>query len=335
MPYLPALDGLRGFAIYLVFMFHASLLPGGFIGVDMFFTFSGFLITALILNEHRSTGTVCLKAFYIRRAMRLLPALFALVVTIWLLGFTPDFSRNVLPALLYYTNFYRVAVGPGNMGILEHTWSLSIEEQFYLIWPWLMLLALKFRRRVLIITIIVLIAIVNCWRIHLYCRDVNLDRFYNFTDTRIDSILWGCGLAASFLKVNRYHISKYWIALILLLIVSLAICLNIRNPNHLLLAFSIVPPITAIIIGVGSTQDVPILNSRILIAMGKVSYGLYLWHVTVLSVIAKQDWPATVTWPVYIALSAILTIASYYFIEKPFLKLKRRFSTATFQRSNR
>lgn len=160
VPYLPGLDGLRALAVVAVIIYHAnsSWLPGGFLGVEVFFVISGYLITLLLVAEHERTGSVSLGDFWIRRARRLLPALFVmlLLLTLW----TAFFERNALGALrgdvvaglLYGSNWFQVWVGAGYTAVndfapLRHLWSLAVEEQFYLIWPLVMMLILRKGRR--------------------------------------------------------------------------------------------------------------------------------------------------------------------------------------------
>lgn len=132
MKYFTSLDGLRGIAIYLVFLFHGAFASGGFIGVDIFFTLSGFLITSLLFSEYEENGGIDLLRFYWRRALRLVSALLFLLIISWLAGYGP-YRLNILFAVVfYYANIYRAVVGEDHMGVVEHTWSLSIEEQFYL-----------------------------------------------------------------------------------------------------------------------------------------------------------------------------------------------------------
>ena len=153
--YLPGLDGLRAISVLAVLAFHHYFIggheqgfaPGGFLGVEVFFVVSGYLITSLLLAERRETGTVSLRKFWTRRARRLLPALFALlaVVILYALLFLPDsintLKSNTLAALSYTSNWWLIishqsyAAEAGRPGLLKHLWSLAIEEQFYLIWP--------------------------------------------------------------------------------------------------------------------------------------------------------------------------------------------------------
>src|ERR687889_219725 len=166
LPYLPSLDGLRAFAVIAVLLYHAGLywIPGGFLGVEVFFVISGYLITALLLAEWRQRGRIDLKIFWLRRARRLLPALYVLlVVTLgFAVVFLPDevagLRGDVLAAFGYVTNWYLIFgqesyfEAVGRPSLLQHLWSLAVEEQFYLIWPPILALGLcigatRLRRR--------------------------------------------------------------------------------------------------------------------------------------------------------------------------------------------
>ncbi len=147
--YLPGLDGLRALAVTAVVLYHAdvSWMRGGFLGVDTFFVISGYLITLLLVSEHRRAGRICLRTFWTRRARRLLPALYALltavtaVTVVWLRDDLGKLRGQLLAALTYSTNWYLVATDNsyfahvGRPPLLEHLWSLAVEEQFYLLWP--------------------------------------------------------------------------------------------------------------------------------------------------------------------------------------------------------
>jgi peptidoglycan/LPS O-acetylase OafA/YrhL len=160
VPYLPGLDGMRALAVVAVMVYHAnpSWLPGGFLGVEVFFVISGYLITLLLIGEHERSGRVSVKGFYTRRARRLLPALFTLLIGITV--YTALFRRDALGALrgdviaavAYVTNWYQIWVGQGytasgDFAPLRHLWSLAVEEQFYLLWPLVMILLLRVGRR--------------------------------------------------------------------------------------------------------------------------------------------------------------------------------------------
>ena len=160
VPYLPGLDGLRALAVMAVIIYHAnsSWLPGGFLGVEVFFVISGYLITLLLVAEHERTGAVNLGDFWIRRARRLLPALFMMLLLLIL--WTTFFEKNALGALrgdvvaglFYVSNWFQVWAGAGYTAVndfapLRHLWSLAVEEQFYLVWPLVMMLILRKGRR--------------------------------------------------------------------------------------------------------------------------------------------------------------------------------------------
>ena len=162
LPQYPGLDGLRGVAVAAVLLYHGgvSWSGGGFLGVEMFFVLSGFLITSLLVAEWGRSGGIALRAFWARRARRLLPALFALVAAIGvyyaLAGPTkavPGLQGDGISTLLYFSNWHQVAAGTnyfaasGPVSPLQHTWSLAIEEQFYLVWPLLVLGVLALARR--------------------------------------------------------------------------------------------------------------------------------------------------------------------------------------------
>jgi peptidoglycan/LPS O-acetylase OafA/YrhL len=155
VPYLPGLDGMRAIAVIAVMVYHAnsSWLPGGFLGVEMFFVISGYLITLLLIAERERNYRISLKDFWLRRARRLLPALFVLLVllTIWTALFEPDalgqLRGDVISSLFYVSNWYQIWVGlgytsAGDFAPLRHLWSLAVEEQFYLIWPLVMIAVL-------------------------------------------------------------------------------------------------------------------------------------------------------------------------------------------------
>ena len=162
LPHYGGLDGLRAVAVAAVILFHGgvSWAPGGFLGVEVFFVLSGFLITSLLVTEWARSATIGLRRFWGRRARRLLPALFALVVVIGayyaVAGPTkavPGLKGSGISTLLYFNNWHQIAdrtnyfAASGPVSPLQHTWSLAIEEQFYLVWPLLVLAVLSLTRR--------------------------------------------------------------------------------------------------------------------------------------------------------------------------------------------
>jgi peptidoglycan/LPS O-acetylase OafA/YrhL len=156
VPYLPGLDGMRAFAVVAVMIYHAnsSWLKGGFIGVEVFFVISGYLITLLLIAEHEKSGLVDMKGFWIRRFRRLLPALFVMMtlLSVWTALFERDalgkLRGDILAGVFYISNWYQIFIGAGysasnDFAPLRHLWSLAVEEQFYLIWPIVMVALLR------------------------------------------------------------------------------------------------------------------------------------------------------------------------------------------------
>jgi len=211
--YLPAIDGLRAVAVVAVMVFHANLLTGGYLGVDLFFTLSGFLITRLLLTERDTTGRTRLGKFWLRRMRRLLPTLFvvlaATIALVWRFGEVEDalrLRREVWGAVTYSNNWLTILKGAdywdagGRIDALGHLWSLAIEEQFYLLFPFVFVLfarnRLRLRRRLVLgcgfagLTSMLLASLMMRWG-----ADVNT--VYLGTFTRFGAILAGCVLAAA------------------------------------------------------------------------------------------------------------------------------------------
>lgn len=210
LQHLPALDGLRGLALLGVLLFHSNgLVPGGYLGVDLFFVLSGFLITRLLVAEHAATGTIDLAAFWLRRARRLFPALLALMLGIALFAHflaQPDqlvtLRGDTLATLTYVANWRAILSDKSYWELfrspspLEHTWSLSIEEQFYLAWPLVVALALRWRGvRGLLGIALALVALSVLAMLALFDLE-HTTRVYYGTDTRMAALLGGAALAA-------------------------------------------------------------------------------------------------------------------------------------------
>jgi peptidoglycan/LPS O-acetylase OafA/YrhL len=214
LPYLPGLDGLRALAVIAVLLYHSGLpwIPGGFLGVEVFFVISGYLITALLLAQWRQLGRVDVKTFWLGRARRLLPALYlVLVVTlayavVFLPGEVAGLRGDVLAALGYVTNWYLV-IGHesyfeaiGRPSLLKHLWSLAVEEQFYLVWPLVLAFGLSLgatrwrRRRILILALAGAVTSALLMAL-LYRPELDPSRIYYGTDTRATGLLVGAALA--------------------------------------------------------------------------------------------------------------------------------------------
>ncbi|HET8522844.1 MAG TPA: acyltransferase [Thermomicrobiales bacterium] len=354
--YRPALDGMRALAIFGVMLVHTDpiQLSGGAFGVDVFFVLSGFLITSILLEEWDTTGAISLKRFYLRRVLRLYPAMVTLVFVFALLHLTalrtgygevvfayrqhPDDAwRAMIAALFYFANW---AWGSGwvHLGPVEHTWSLSIEEQFYVLWPTMLLLMLRFvRTRILILAMIVVgIAISMHWRYQVYSASPSWVRPYAGLDTRADALLIGCGLGviatANWLPTSRWAQRTF-----ALLAIAAAVTLGwfvkhaaANDPSLYKGGFTIVALSAAVIIGyllVSPTGiGVRLLSITGLVRIGRISYGMYLWHYPIWRIVQQQRLPTIKSVPLQFVLSVTVATLSYILIEKRFLRLKSRFA---------
>ena len=203
--YVPALDGLRAFAVLAVIFYHMGLgwAPGGLMGVTVFFVISGYLINGLLVAEHEQTGSISLKSFWLRRVRRLFPAIFLSVVgtaalcTIFDHTLLDKMRPDILPSLLFYNNWWQIFRDmsyfeqAGNPSPLTHFWSLSIEEQFYVVWPLLLLLMYKLgAKKKTMSRVVLVLAIVSALEMALlYNPQGDPSRIYYGTDTRAMSLL--------------------------------------------------------------------------------------------------------------------------------------------------
>jgi peptidoglycan/LPS O-acetylase OafA/YrhL len=214
LPYLPGLDGLRALAVIAVLLYHAELpwISGGFLGVEVFFVISGYLISALLLAQWRQTGRIDLKAFWLGRARRLLPALYVmlLVTLAYAVVFLPaevaGLRADAIAALGYITNWYLILAEEsyfeaiGRPSLLKHLWSLAVEEQFYLLWPAVVALGLsvgaaRWRERRVVLVALFGAGASALLMAFLYRPEVDPSRVYYGTDTRASGLLIGAALA--------------------------------------------------------------------------------------------------------------------------------------------
>jgi len=338
----PALDGLRAVAFLAVFLSHLRVpYPrGGSFGVDIFFVLSGFLITYLLCNERDRTGDINLGSFYKRRAVRLYPAL--LTMCVFLLAYYrvtglskpawSDSVKRVSVALLYLTNLY-AAFDLMSCGNLLHTWSLACEEQYYLLWPLLLcvMIHLKVSRVVMIgvaLFLIVLGTSFRAWYWHSHQSDL---RIYYSIDSHSDGLLMGSILGilanSNYLPTGqgplRVLAALAWLAVLFIMVVVVCGASGAYTWYGLLSVVNLSACIIiAAIVCIPEGRIARVLENPLLCWMGRISYGLYLWHYPFVC----HYWSS----PTFrrIVLVSVLTFStsalSFYLVERPLLRLKGR-----------
>lgn len=304
MPYLPALDGLRTIAVVGVVLYHLdfSWMPGGFLGVDLFFVISGFLITSLLLQQSAGPGGLSLGNFYRRRARRLLPALAATLVAVgaWSALVATDvidnFRREVLAAVFYVSNWYMVLHQDsyfevfGRPSPLRHLWSLAIEEQYYLFWPLLLvvgLLATRRSPRMLPVMVLGLALMSFCWMAVLYEPMSDPSRIYFGSDTRLGGLLLGTCLAMVWRPWRRpiTELSRWLLAFVGLLGVVAFILAMVRvgefDDSLYRFGFLWVSLFGVAAVAAVADKETPLallLGTAPLVYLGVRSYAMYLVH---------------------------------------------------------
>lgn len=343
-------DGLRGIAVLIVFVAHMDVIlpipellviPGATVSLDSFFVLSGFLITALLLREQARRGVIGIGPFYRRRVLRLLPALYVVVLANALFAYAShQWLHTEVPSifsvLFYYSNYYSATaplplipkLSPG----YQHLWSLSFEEQFYLIWPWLTIALLTIRMRLRTVTIILLslIALVAVHRFILYEDTGRWWSIFIRTDTRADSILWGALLAHIWIRrrePKRGMVVAGWIAAAFLIA-----CLPFASENGRFVywggfvAIDVACAVLLLAILDGRWAGRRFLELKPLVALGIVSYGFYLWHLPVFFAIRFFDphWNDVLRVVVAVSATLTLTLLSWFLLERPLMQWSKR-----------
>lgn len=348
LKYRPEIDGLRTIAVLSVIIYHAEfvlgdkmLLPGGFLGVDVFFVISGFLITSLIFSEIQRTGTLSLANFYERRARRLLPALFiVLLATIpfALKTLLPaqllDYAKSMASSIFFGSNFYwnyslqQYGAESGLLKPLLHTWSLAVEEQYYIVFPLILLCAYRwFRNHILTLLIIVFL-------ISLQFAEWMTPRSASFSFYMLPSRLWELlagGLLATLIyttpqkpknPILEATMPSLGIYLIAYSLVFVDLEKN-RHPGFI----TLIPVIgSALVIYYANSKELitRLLSSKPFVSIGLISYSLYLWHYPIFAFTRIKDQSRSNFDMLELCLATfLLATLTYFFVEKPFRNKKR------------
>ncbi len=346
LPYRPGLDGLRALAVAGVFLYHANVswMPGGFLGVDLFFVLSGYLITSLLLHEHSKHGSIRVGSFWGRRARRLFPAvvvviLFALLATLTIAR--DDLSRtraDALSALVYLTNWHEIIASHsyfnqfGRPSLLQHLWTLAVEEQFYLLWPLILIAGLRWLPRRGVIVLTAAMAAGSCLLMALlYNPNGDPSRVYYGTDTRAFTLLIGALLALVWSadrqplrRVRGHRAIVDGIGLVALLgVVAMFVRVRDFDPWLYRGGFLLMAVAGAVLVAAVSYPGTILsraLGWRPLAWIGVLSYGIYLWHWPIMQ-LTRPGMDVPLHGAPLILLQAAATLAaavlSFHFIEMP------------------
>ncbi len=344
--YEPALDGIRAVAVAAVLLYHGGIRAGrgGFLGVDVFFVLSGFLITRLLLRELESTGRIGLRSFYARRARRLLPAVLLLlaVLSVYAVVAAPAgqaarIRSDGLASLLYVQNWHLVATGQSYFSQfaapspLRHMWSLAIEEQWYLVWPVLLMAIMRVSRgrRGRICTAILLLAAASAVAMAVqYHPSSDPSRVYYGTDTRAQELLVGAALAVAWPLLTRYR--NRWTAVALqvaggiggVFVLWMIYASNDASGALYTGGFALVALGSAALVA-GATSPGPlryVLSTPPLPALGRVSYGVYLWHWPIFLLLTPAKLGLGGGLLLFVArvlVTIVVAMLSYRFVELP------------------
>jgi peptidoglycan/LPS O-acetylase OafA/YrhL len=346
---IKGLDGIRCFAVLFVVAAHThvSWMHGGGLGVDVFFVLSGYLITTLLLREHERTGRIDVPRFWGRRVLRLLPALVLLVLVIdtvalfapgRLGGLAPVTLSSTPGVLFYFSNWLIVATNSGALGAFGPLWSLSVEEQFYLLWPLLVILALRFRKPLRTLTILIGVLVLAV----IVCRFAFFDpgnQYQTFaTSFRVDMLLMGALLGVGFhagLTERIRRLSRWAVAPAILYLVAASVLVpefNIAGvEKKVYLYYTIGLPavgiatvsLIAFVVTHQGSLVTRFLSLQPFDYLGRISYGIYLWHYPVILLLQVRFHPdPNITLLLSLPITVALATASWFALERP---LARRF----------
>jgi peptidoglycan/LPS O-acetylase OafA/YrhL len=342
--YRPEIDSLRALSVGAVIIYHAAVynqlfLPGGYLGVDIFFVISGYLISSLIFREFFQTNTFIFSNFFERRARRILPALLFVILLTIPLAFIyiypislVDFAKSILSTLGFSSNLYFFFIGQeyaAESGLLKpllHTWSLSVEEQFYILFPIILLLCFKYFKNYLIIVITIGILLSLFFAEILSIKNPSLN-FYILT-SRAWELLFGSLVALleiRYKKKNSLINSNIFVSIGLIIII-LSFFLYDESISHP--TFRSLPPVigTVLILYFANSSSliVRLMSFKLFTGIGLISYSLYLWHFPVFAFVRLSFYGNNIKEYLFIGFSIfILSILSYLYVERPYRSKKR------------
>ena len=365
MGYQPALDGLRALSVIAVISYHAGIdwIPGGFIGVEVFFVVSGFLITSLMIDEQHVSGKVSLKQFWIRRARRLLPALFTMLiaslvaVTFFAKDSAPDFRQDVLPALGYFSNWWQIYFvdtpyfAANSLPMLRHLWSLAVEEQWYVLWPIAFVFVLGNKRiprwiSAVVIGLLAAAVMVGTALAFIADNETRINFLYLSTITRSSGLLLGAALACVWhpwkKAVVRFAKMRSVFADVLALgalatLGYISAFMHVADEQLYIGGLAAATIASAVIIAVvvrsGQSLVKRVLSFPLLVEIGRRSYGLYLWHWPIFVVTGARL--SSIRLAYALTATVVINEVVYQFIETParkgaignWLRQRRQLST--------
>jgi peptidoglycan/LPS O-acetylase OafA/YrhL len=341
--YRPEIDGLRAIAVLAVVAYHCEvylgnlkLVQGGFFGVDVFFVISGYLITSIILREQDSAAGFRLTSFYARRVRRILPALLTVLLVSTYFAYEllqphqiRDYAKSLLATLSFSSNFYwqyttdSYAAESGLLKPLLHTWSLAVEEQFYIFYPilliWLAKTAVSRRTSVKIFSAIVLVSLVYAELMTWLSPSIS---FFHLP-SRVWELLAGGLVAFSFASADRSEptapVSTALCTLGLVMILFSLIALDLNSHPGIKSAIPVIGTVLILRFGHSSNWVTTLLSSKPFIAVGLLSYSFYLWHYPVLAYARHAGYMYGVEQKLaLVALALTLSVVTYYLVERPF-----------------
>lgn len=359
MERIKGLDGLRALAIILVIIHHTTFVdvdsvPFGIMyflskysasGVDLFFVLSGFLITTLLIRNKGKKNYF--KAFYMRRVLRIFPLYFSILLFAFIilpatsLKLPSDWSGvEPLWYWVFLSNYYIGLKASFSHGLVDLSWSLSIEEQFYFLWPALIAFISIKKLKIFFPFFVIVPIILRIWHYEIGTHPIGI---HTFTHTRIDTIIWGCLLAFSWdsarLLPRKYSLGFMWILILLLYVLNSLINYELKSIfNYTLFALAYLALLHFTLFSQASHLWLKLMESKTMIFIGKVSFGIYLLHNPIQAVLKKTFLNFTISSSIYLqyinqlffyivvlALSSFAAWISFKFLEAPFLKYKKNF----------